>query len=203
MATYAFLETYKSARVQVQEQDLGIEIEQVAEAEKLILGMELPSLQDKGAAFVWVPSGSFMMGSPLGEANRFEEERQHPVRISRSFYMSSTEITQELYQSVMNENPSVLVGDNLPVNQVSWFDAVRLANRLSLKEGLQPCYVINETQANEFQVVWPQGPSCEGYRLPTEAEWEYAARANTPSLYAGGNKIDEVAWYEANGSAQI
>jgi formylglycine-generating enzyme required for sulfatase activity len=198
MAAYAFLDTYKSAQVQVQQQELEINIEEVAQAEKMILGMELPTLQDAPTPFVWVPSGGFQMGSPITEVDRFPEEKQHPVRITRSFYMSTTEITQGLYESVMNENPSALLDPELPVNQISWYDTIRFANRLSLKEGLETCYIINGKQ-----VSWPKEAECEGYRLPTESEWEYAARGNAPGKYAGGDSIEKVAWYEANSSNRI
>ncbi|MEC7984722.1 MAG: formylglycine-generating enzyme family protein [Myxococcota bacterium] len=199
MAAYAFLDNYKSTRVQVQAQKIDIDINQVQEAEKLILGMEIPSLaDDSGFEFVWVPSGSFIMGSPLEEVDRDEEERQHPVRISNSFYVSASEVTQELYEKVMNENPSAVSDSVLPVNQITWYDAIRFANRLSLKEGLETCYIINGEQ-----VSWPNGTDCLGYRLPTEAEWEYASRANSPGLYSGGNNIDVVAWYESNSSSQV
>ena len=198
MAAYAFLDTYKSAQVQVQQEELEINIEEVAQAEKMILGMELPTLQDAPTSFAWVPSGAFQMGSQINDPDRFPEEKQHPVRITRSFYISTTEITQALYESVMNENPSALLDAELPVNQVSWYDAIRFANRLSLKEGLEPCYIINGEQ-----VSWPKGLDCVGYRLPTEAEWEYAARGNSPGKYSGGDNIEIIAWYEGNSSNRI
>lgn len=198
MAAYAFLDTYKSAQVQVQKENIDINIEEVSSAEKMILGMELPTLQDAPVEFAWVPSGAFQMGSPVRDEDRFPEEKQHPVRITRSFYMATHEITQSLYESVMETNPSALLEADLPVNQVSWFDSIRFANRLSLKEGLEPCYIINGTQ-----VSWPKGLDCEGYRLPTEAEWEYAARGNVPGKYSGGDSIEKVAWYEGNSSNRI
>ena len=198
MAAYAFLDTYKSAQVQVQKDTIDINIEEISSAEKMILGMELPTLQDAPVAFAWVPSGAFQMGSPISDKARFPEEKLHPVRITRSFYMSTHEITQALYESVMEANPSALLEAELPVNQVSWYDSIQFANRLSLKEGLEPCYIINGQQ-----VSWPKGLDCEGYRLPTEAEWEYAARGNVPGKYSGGDSIEQVAWYEGNSSNRI
>jgi formylglycine-generating enzyme len=196
MAAYAFLQKYKDATVEVQEKQVPVDIPQLKEAETLILGMELPELDSFG--FAYVPMGSFVMGSPLEEADRDPEERQHIVNVNYPFYMSKTEISQELYESVMGVNPSSTIGPDLPVGRVSWFDAVSFANRLSLKEGLEPCYNIQGES-----VSWPKGFRCEGYRLPTEAEWEYSARANGAGSYAGSDNLSSVAWYEANSKGQV
>ncbi len=132
-----------------------------------------------------IEPGTFTMGSPPGEEGRFDDEDQHTVAIARAYCMKATEVTQGEWQAVMGSNPSNFknCGADCPVEQVSWDEAVGFANALSRRDGLPDCYADSTFS----------GISCEGYRLPTEAEWEYAARAGTTSSrYAN---IGSVAWY--------
>jgi formylglycine-generating enzyme required for sulfatase activity len=140
--------------------------------------------------FVKIAGGTFMMGSPSSEPNRESNETQHQVTLS-SFYMGKHEITQKEWVEVMGSNPSRFKGDNLPVEQVSWFVAVNYCNKRSIKEGLPPAYTVSGTN-----VTWNQ--SANGYRLPTEAEWEYACRAGTTTSYSSGESVDSVGWYDSN-----
>jgi formylglycine-generating enzyme required for sulfatase activity len=110
--------------------------------------------------------------------------------------MGKYEVTQEEYEALMGTNPSASnKGSNFPVENVNWYEAVEYCNRLSQREGLTPAYTINGTN-----VTWNR--SANGYRLPTEAEWEYVARGGNGSplnfIYSGSNSIDEVAWYHGN-----
>jgi len=136
----------------------------------------------KKFAFRYIPAGEFVMGSPRTEPGRKEDERQHRVRITRGFWMGETEVTQGQYRAVMGGNPSHFknCGDDCPVEEVSWEDAVRYANALSKRAGLTPCY------ENSGWYARFRGLGCEGYRLPTEAEWEYAARAGTEAPFWTG-----------------
>ena len=141
-----------------------------------------------------LPAGSYKRGCTLEQQKKCNpnENPVQSVTISRPFYVMDTEVTQELYQDVMNQNPSSHKGSRLPVETVSWFDAVAFANRLSEKEGLTPCYqILGE------DVKWSNN-SCNGWRLPTEAEWEYAARAFSDTKYSGGNSASSVALYYGN-----
>jgi formylglycine-generating enzyme required for sulfatase activity len=142
---------------------------------------------------VKVPKGSFTMGSPTGESGRSADETQHAVTLTRDFWMAESEVTQRQYRNLMGSSPSSFKGDDLPVEQVSWFDAVAYCNALSVKEKLTPCYQISGTT-----VGWAEGVACSGYRLPTEAEWEYAARSPATTVYAGSDSVDSVAWYDTN-----
>jgi len=138
---------------------------------------------------VYVEGGTFLMGSANGYANG----PVHEVTVS-SFYMGKYEVTQAEYQSVMGSNPSHFNGNNRPVENVIWYDAVEYCNRLSKKEGLTPCY---SGRGENITCNW----NANGYRLPTEAEWEYAARGGINKddyKYSGSNDIDEVAWYGKN-----
>lgn len=142
---------------------------------------------------VAIPSGTFQMGS-----NDISDEKPpHEVRITVPFQLSATEVTQAQYQAVMGNNPSHFAdaadSPNRPVEGVSWLDAVRYCNKLSEREVKESCYVITGDE-----VKWPKGLGCTGYRLPTEAEREYAARAGESLEYAGSANLDEVAWYSAN-----
>ena len=144
---------------------------------------------------VKVPKGSFTMGSPTTESGHGTDETQHSVTLTPDVWMAESEVTQRQYRNLMGSSPSSFKGDELPVEQVSWYEAVAYCNALSAKERLPSCYQINGTT-----VGWADGAKCTGYRLPTEAEWEYAANPASPprTVYAGSDTVDGVAWIDTN-----
>jgi formylglycine-generating enzyme required for sulfatase activity len=133
--------------------------------------------------FVLVKGGAFTMGSPASEPERGTDETQHHVTVS-DYYIAKSSVTQQEYNQLMGSNPSEFKGDNLPVENVTWFDAIRFCNIRSTQEGLTPAYTISgET------VTWNR--AANGYRLPTETEWEYACRAGTTTPFNIGNNITD------------
>jgi formylglycine-generating enzyme required for sulfatase activity len=118
-----------------------------------------------GMKFVWIPPGTFMMGSPKEEKERIDNETQHKVTLTKGFYMGVYTVTQEQWQGVMGNNPSNFKGEkNLPVEQVSWDDCQQFIKKLREKDK-------------------------KAYRLPTEAEWEYSCRAGTKTPFHFGETI--------------
>jgi formylglycine-generating enzyme required for sulfatase activity len=137
--------------------------------------------------FVAISPGVFSMGSPTGEDGRDDDETPHTVTLSQGFWLQATEVTQAQWQVVMGTNPSRFGGcADCPVETVSWFDAIVYVNALSVRDGLPRCY--------DGERLVDLG--CTGYRLPTEAEWEYAARAGTTGTRYGD--LDAIAWHSGN-----
>lgn len=140
-----------------------------------------------GVAMILLPGGEFTMGDEKGEV----DEVPHKVNLS-PFYIDKYLVTQAEYEKVMGNNPSRWTGRNNPVEQIRWSDAVRYCNARSRLEGLQPCYDLDH---------WTCDFGMEGYRLPTEAEWEYACRAGTSTTYFFGDnstKLSNFAWFKDN-----
>jgi formylglycine-generating enzyme required for sulfatase activity len=155
-------------------------------AERVVPGAPAKAAVEQPSDMVLIPAGTFQMGD--------DDEIDAPVHEVEvdAFYMDTQLVTQELFESVMGANPSRWKGAKNPVEQLRWSDAALFCNRRSELDGLQPCYN-SETWACDF--------SADGYRLPTEAEWEYACRAGTTTPYFFGSsaaKIGEYAWFEKN-----
>jgi formylglycine-generating enzyme required for sulfatase activity len=165
-----------------------------------------------------VPAGEFMMSSN-SSASGYDEEfldnaaseagkKKHRVRITRPFYLGVYEVTQAQYEAVMGNNPSFFTAngrgkdrvpgqstDRHPVEQVGWLDAVKFCNKLSEREGIAPFYEIDGGKVTVADWNRP------GYRLPTEAEWQYACRANTSTRYPFGDdaaRLGEYGWFSGN-----
>jgi len=135
---------------------------------------------------VRITGGRFIMGD--------KDEIDAPLHevVVSSFFIDKHLVTQEQFQSFMGANPSRWKGDKNPVEQLRWSDAVRFCNKRSEREGLQPCYDVKTLECN-FEAT--------GYRLPTEAEWEYACRAGTRTAYFFGDgpaKLGDYAWFDKN-----
>ena len=141
-----------------------------------------------GVVMARLPAGEFIMGDDDGAD---DEKPAHKVRLS-AFYMDTREVTQQDYERLLKRNPAKFKGPDRPVERVDWVQAVLYCNLRSLMEGLKPCYDAN-TLACNF--------AAEGYRLPNEAEWEYACRAGTNTQYSFGNaptRLSACGWFKAN-----
>ncbi len=170
-----------------------------------------------GMTFSLFPAGTFIMGSPNDEPGRTENETQHQVTLTKSFYMQTTEVTQAQWDAVIVNNsrginPSSFSGEGHPANNINWYEAASFANWLSVDEGLTPCYVDYICSGDlgvDFSCTTVSIDSdCTGYRLPSEAQWEYAARAGTTTaLYNGDvtftgcnldSNLNKIGWYCGN-----
>ena len=188
-------------------------------------GEETSCPRDCGSeGYVYIEPGTFTMGSPGTEPGHESNEVEHEVKLTVGFWMKATEVTQAEWREAMSTEPSYFssCGEECPVEQVSWYDSVAYCNALSAKEVLPQCYrdpddgaAYDGLDASASKTpTWPDGVSCAGYRLPTESEWEYAARAGTETAFFNGEitetgrspldpKLDEIGWYGGNSSASF
>jgi formylglycine-generating enzyme required for sulfatase activity len=170
---------------------------------------------------VRVPAGTFVMGISPGDTGGcrtgcgwpFDIEKPHTVNVTRDFWIKTTEVTHGEWIAAFGSTPGVFAacGDDCPVENVTWWQTLSFCNDRSAREGLPPCYFADEAGTVPYDrgaadarraAWWVQGLDCPGYRLPTEAEWEYAARAGTTTPVFLGAATDanvaQIAWYGAN-----
>ncbi|MCL2704950.1 MAG: formylglycine-generating enzyme family protein [Spirochaetaceae bacterium] len=174
------------------------------------------------AGFEWINPGTFTMGSSSdSDPDHYGDEVQHEVTLTKGFYMAKYAVTQEQYQSVMGSNPSYFNNNpaseeeqgKRPVERVRWYDTIVFCNKLSITEWLTPVYTIDgKTNPDDWEAIpvsdyatWDaveMSSTANGYRLPTEAEWEYACRAGTQTVFNNGNNnytnVGAIAWHYSN-----
>ncbi|MBN2280292.1 MAG: formylglycine-generating enzyme family protein [Candidatus Marinimicrobia bacterium] len=149
--------------------------------------------------FVFIMGGKFSMGDQGNEGN--ENEKPVHTQTVEDFYISKMEVTQSIYEAIMKNNPSQIKGPSFPVENITWYQALEFCNMLSENENLEPCYRIEN---NQVTCNW----NASGYRLPTEKEWEFAARSRgrKDRPYSGTDRafnLDEYAWYNRSSYYQI
>jgi len=172
-------------------------------------------ISSSGISMAWIPAGTFTMGSPVTEPGHYADETQHEVTLSNGFYMGIYEVTQSQYDPLMGGDYSYFHDDPVdgrPVEMLMWYEAIEFCNALSETEHLTPYYTIHETTIDpnnksagedEDSLKWlvTKDETSNGYRLPTEAQWEYACRAGTTTMYSFGDNpahLGDYAWWDGN-----
>ena len=156
----------------------------------------------EGLPMVHVQAGTYTIGSPTTEVGHLDDEAQHEVTLTRGFWIGVTEVTQAQFEDLLGYQPSTFAGcGDCPVETVDWHEAAAFANALSSRMGLEPCYDCTDSGPDVscvFSGARADPYTCPGYRLPTEAEWEVAARAGTLTAYSSGGDLSEEDQWECD-----